>query len=174
GLAHHRPGDRVELRAKPFEREDGVGSDDAVGVASDVPLELADGAIATGPEDPVLPSGVEPERVQSPLQRADVVPAKERLAEVQRAISRAEPGLDQLRPGLGPDAAIPAESSLLLEAADRGAGRGAERAAELERVDRSAERDQTVLHVLDVGAAVTLPDRSHAESAGMAAARRRC
>ena len=60
----------------------------------------------SGPEQPVLTARVEPERVQLPLERADVVAAEAGRVQVQGAVAQPVAGLDELAPGVGPDQAV--------------------------------------------------------------------
>ncbi len=136
--------------------------DDAVGLLADVPLELAHGSVGERAEQPVLPAGVEPEAVQLPLERADVVATVERGVEVERAVTQLVAGLDELPPRVGPDLAVGPQVPPLLEHANGGLGRRPERAVELGRVDAGAERDQPLLDVADLGAAVVQDEGTHA------------
>ena len=92
--------------------------DDAVRLFPDVVLELVHGAVRPRPVDAVFLPGVEPERVQLPLERAHVVAAEVRGMEVEGPVAQSEPGLDELHPGVGTHEAVPAEAPVGLERPD--------------------------------------------------------
>jgi hypothetical protein len=75
GLSDDRAAGTRTRRAHPLERRDGLDPHDAVGILTDVALELPNGSLGERPEEAVLLTGVEAERVQLPLERADVVSA---------------------------------------------------------------------------------------------------
>ena len=71
----------------PLERRQRVDAHDAVRLLADVALELAHGSVGARAEQAVLAAGVEPQGVQLPLERADVVAAVNGGAEVERAVA---------------------------------------------------------------------------------------
>ena len=120
---------------------EGVGANDAVGSHAHVALEIADGAVAPLAKDPVGPARVEPERVQLPLEVADVVAAEHGVAEVHNAVPQAVAGLHQLGPGLGADLPVHEQPAALLEGPDGGLGRRAEQPLQLVPLDPRAQGD---------------------------------
>src|SRR5262249_60260195 len=73
---------------------------DAVGMKPDVALELPEGVLGQGAEDPVDPSGVEAEPAETALEFGHVVAPQVGGAVVEQTISPGPAGLDQRRPRL--------------------------------------------------------------------------
>ena len=164
GLPHDGAAGGGDVGPKPPERRDGVRAHDPVGDLPDVALEVADGAIGLAPQDPVLSPGVEAERVQPALERANIVAPQERIAQIERAIPEPVSRLHELRPGIGTNESVHGQPPIRLEGADRDLGRRAEPPVELVGVDGRLECEQPLLHVSDVVAAVPGADDPHRAS----------
>ena len=104
---------------------------------------------------------VESERVQLALQRSDVVAPEQRGVQVQRPVTQSIAGFHELSPCVGTHESVDPKQTNGLERADRGVGGGSERAVSLRVVDRDAERDQALLDVGDLGAAVAEAEDAH-------------
>ena len=162
GFTHDRaPRSRLG-GSHPFERRQRVDADDAVRFFADVTLELAHRSVGERAEQSVLTAGVEPQAVQLPLERADVVASVERRVEVERAITQLVARLDELAPRVGPDHAVGPQVAPLLEDTDGGLRRRPERAVEFGVVDVGAERDQPLLDASDLRTAVMKNEGTHA------------
>jgi hypothetical protein len=96
------------------------------------------------------------------LQRSNVVSSVEWRTEIEGAIAQVVTGLYELAPAVGTDPAVDAQAASLLERAHGVSSRGSERSVELARIDVSTERDQTLLDVMDLGAAIAEAEDTHA------------
>ena len=143
---------------------DRVEPDDPVHPGGDVALELAHGPVRARTEDPVLLAGVEPERVQHPLERTHVVPAERRRTEVERPVAEPVTGLDELPPRVGAHDPVRRQPARTLEPPDRLLGGRPERSIELVRLDAQAGGEQPMLHVSDVFSSRSTADEVHARS----------
>ena len=110
-LADHCASGRLERRPETLERREGLGADDPVDVVADVALEVADRSVGLAAQDAVLLTCVETERVQAPLELPDVVPAEERIAQVQGAVADPVPGFHELTPRVGADESVHGKSA---------------------------------------------------------------
>jgi hypothetical protein len=163
-LAHHGAARRVDRRPVPADRVHRVEPDDPVHPGRDVALELPDATVGARPEDPVLLAGVEPEGVQHPLERADVVPAERRRAQVQGAVAEPVAGLDELAPRVRADDPVRWEPPGPLELTHGRLGGVAEGPVELVGRDVQPRPEQPVLYVADVLASRTVSDQVHEPS----------
>src|SRR5581483_11455031 len=120
GLANDRAARPGHRGAQALERGQRSRADDSVGRLAHVELELGDRVGGPGAEDAVLLADLEAERVEAPLELADVVAPERGGTQVQDAVPQTVAGLDELAPGLAPDHAVRREPSLLLERSDDG------------------------------------------------------
>jgi hypothetical protein len=152
----------LALWAKALQRLDRGRAGDAVGRKADVPLELAERAIGTAPQDAVLLPRVEPEEVQLGLERADVIATKRRVPEIDDAIGEVVPGLDQLVPRVLPDEPIHDQPAPLLKFA-HGFLRARSEESVLVGIDPVAKGPQARLQVEDRAAAGTAVEDGHGD-----------
>ena len=75
-------------------------------------------ASVAGPYTPSCLPGSKPSASSLRCKRAHVVPAEERRVQVQRAVTEAEPGFDELPPGVGADDPVGSQAALRLERAN--------------------------------------------------------
>src|SRR5581483_3850642 len=162
GLANDRAARPGHRGAQALERGQRSRADDSVGRLAHVELELGDRVGGPGAEDAVLLADLEAERVEAPLELADVVAPERGGTQVQDAVPQTVAGLDELAPGLAPDHAVRREPSLLLERSDGGLGRRPEPAVELVGVDPVSELEKTMLDVANGIAGVGAADDPHA------------
>ena len=99
---------------------------DAVDWKLHVSLELGQGLCGGVTEDPIDSTGVEAERAQAALELGHVVAPKHRMAAVDEAVTEAQTGLNQRRPGAWPDDPVDPKPPDSLKRLDGGARRRAE------------------------------------------------
>jgi len=104
--------------------------------------------VGVGAEDAVDPTGVEPERVEPPLELGDVVAPQHRLAEVQEAVAEDEAALHERGPCVATDDAVDLEAAVVLERPHRGRGGRTEDAGLVGRM-AVAERAETPVEITD-------------------------
>ena len=85
---------------EPLESGDCFWSTDLVADQTHVLLELQQGGLGGGSEDPIDSSRVEPERPEAELELGHVVASKHRRGEVEQAVTKGEAGLNQRQPGV--------------------------------------------------------------------------
>ena len=94
--------------------------DDPVHWDSGVALKLAEGGRGQVSEDPVNPTGVEPERTEALLQLSDIVPPDHRGSSVQEPIAEPPARLHQSGPRLWTTDPVDPEPASVLEGLHRG------------------------------------------------------
>jgi hypothetical protein len=145
---------RTDATPQPLQRGERGVAGDAVGRYAAVPLEFVHGLVRLGSEDAVFLSRVEPERIQTALQLADVVPTHGGPTQVERPGADRQARFDELPPCLLRDHSVGAEPSPDLEDLHRGLRMRPEVTA-FRTGDGISKRDEPCLNIKDGAAGIT-------------------